>query len=480
MSTGGDTGEPLDLLLARGEVAALELDETLQIRRVHNRRLLQNWLPIDSISTDALPDLSGCLAGLFGPRQAQQVREGLEQQRMAPRRGGLDLGVLPGRPPRSAAIAPHFDVRIHALGAAQEPGVLLLLRDQSQQHALAQSLEELRTTSETALAVLRAPPEALRLFLGSAMASVAAIRATLRMPARTLESLRAKLERLRAEVVSLGGEAREIGLSPVTEACQALADATAVLQQRETISGDDLLPLAPRIDTVASAIGSTSRIEEQRYEQPPAASEPARRARRSAAWPEVSERRWSEFLRRRGEEIGVLAKLAMSGADQVPVSQQRHIDEILQQLLKNALEHGIETPEDRLAAGKSAAGKITVSFTHDRNGGLKLTVHDDGRGFDLTRIGRAAVQSGLVREESLANREAGDLVGLIFKPAFTTEGLQEGEGQGRGMPYLRRKITRLGGQIAVATKPGRYTLFTIELPDSHSAAEPAGVPQAMP
>jgi two-component system chemotaxis sensor kinase CheA len=104
-----------------------------------------------------------------------------------------------------------------------------------------------------------------------------------------------------------------------------------------------------------------------------------------------------------------------------------------------------------------------------------MTVHDDGRGFDLARIGRAAVCSGLVSEESLARREPGELVGLIFKPSFSTEGLDGGDGQGRGMSYLRRKITRLGGQISVATKHGRYTLFTVELPESEISDESAGV-----
>ena len=168
----------------------------------------------------------------------------------------------------------------------------------------------------------------------------------------------------------------------------------------------------------------------------------------------------------------------MTGAQEVPPQQRRHVDEILQHLLKNSLDHGIETPEDRLAAGKSAAGRISVGFSRAGNGTLKMTVHDDGRGFDMSRIGRAAVQSGLLSEESLARRDAGDLVGLIFKPTFTTEGLADGERQGRGMSYLRRKITRLGGQISVATKPGRYTLFTVELPESEAADE--GLPQAMP
>jgi chemotaxis protein histidine kinase CheA len=169
----------------------------------------------------------------------------------------------------------------------------------------------------------------------------------------------------------------------------------------------------------------------------------------------------------------------MTGAQLVAPQHRRHVDEILQPLLKNALDHGIETPEERLSAGKSAAGHISIGFSIGENGTLKVTVHDDGHGFDLSRIGQAAVHSGLLSEESLVRREAGDLVGLIFKPNFTTEGLADGIGQGRGMSYLRRKITHLGGHISVATKAGRYTLFTVELPESAVIEENPSPPQAI-
>lgn len=471
MSIAADN--PLDVLLSRAQVAGLTLDAGGALREVHNPALLSAWLGDESAV--ALPtQLRDLLEQLFGPRSVHAVLEGLAGLGADSRR---ELGILPARLSRSGAPARQFNVTLQRLGA----DTLLMIQDDSRQQALQRELQEARAASDTALAVLRAPPDGLRLFLGSAMASVHAIRATLRMPARTQEALRDKLGRLRAEAATLATEASAIGLSPVVESCQSLADLAATLQSRDNVSGDDLLPMAPRIDQIASAIGSSSRIEEQRYEPPPAVVEQQRRRpRRSTAWHDLSERRWGEFLRRRGEEIGTLTRLVMTGAEQVPPQLRRHVDEILQHLLKNAMDHGIETPEERLEANKSASGRITVGFSRGGNGTLKMTVHDDGRGFDLSRIGRAAVQSGLLSEESLQRRDAGDLVGLIFKPTFTTEGLAEGEGQGRGMSYLRRKITRLGGQISVATKAGRYTLFTVELPESEASDEGAGLPQAMP
>ena len=471
MNTEGPAA--LGALLHYAEVVGIELGPQDQVARIHNASLLAIWLA----RGDGVPLPEGqqaLLNELFGLHHAQQLREGL--QRLGGSADQIELGVVPGRHPRAGASPRLFNVTLRAL---PDGGGCILLQDVSRREALLQELQEVSLAQEIALTVLRAPPDGLRLFLSSAMASVSAIRATLRMPARTADTLRQKLARLQAEASTLGAEARSLGLSPVARCCQVLADSAARLQAQGEISGDDLLPLAPRVDAIASTIGATARTDEQRFEPP--AAEPARRQRPGASWHEVSERRWSGFLRRRGEDIGTLARLAMSGAELVPAFQRRHVDEILQHLLRNAVDHGIETPEQRLAAGKPAAGRITIGFSRGAQGRLKMTVHDDGRGFDLSRIGRAAVQSGLLTEESLARSEAGELVGLIFKPSFTTEGLDAGDGQGRGMSYLRRKVTRLGGQISVATKQGRYTLFTIELPESEISDDAAGISdQAIP
>ncbi len=460
----------LDALLGHGEVAGLELADDGQISQVHNAKLLGQWLAEEYSGT--LPEAKEELfAQLFGHRQALLLEDGLRRAAEGEIPQNIEAGILAVRSRTGAALR-QLSVTLLRTGKS---GCVVMFQDVSRREAVLRELQETRNAYETALAVLRAPPDGLRLFLGSAMASVSAIRATQRMPARTQDTLREKLWRLHADATTLANEARGLGLVPVALRCQALAEAAALLQARENISGDDLLPLAPRIDAIASSIGDTGRIEEQRHEPPPAVSEPAQRMRRGTSWPEVSERRWSEYLRRRGEDIGTLARLTMSGAELVPAFHRRHVDEILQHLLKNAVDHGLETPEERLAAGKSAAGRLTVGFSRMDRSRLKMTVHDDGRGFDLSRIGRAAVQSGLVSEESLVRREAGELVGLIFKPSFTTEGLDAGDGHGRGMSYLRRKITRLGGQISVATKQGRYTQFTIELPESEISDEPVSL-----
>ena len=459
------TNDLLAALLNQFPGAALHIDGAQQIAAVYNAGQLQGWLEPAS-SPEPLPAaLVAMLALLFMPQHAKALQQQLQHINAAGD-AVIDLGVLPMRASRGGS-ARHLAISAQRLDGA---GLLFVLRDVSAAHDLQLALTRALASVDTTMAVLRAAPDAMRLFLGSAMASVSAIRATLRMPARHHAALREKLSRLQHAAEQLGREAQDAGLGSIAHACSVLTEALTQLQQRDGISGNDLLPLALFVDGIATAVGNAWRAEEQRYSEPqplPRASGAGaerRRSRKSASWPQASLRRWNEFLRRRGEEIGTLARLSMSGAELVSPAARRDIDEMLQHLLGNALEHGIETPEQRLAADKPATGLISVKFEDRAAAGLRITVRDDGRGLDLQRIGKAAVKCGMISEESLLEHDAVDLVGLIFKPAFTTAGVDDRDGHGRGMTYLRSAVTRLNGQISVATKAGRYTQFTIQLP----------------
>jgi two-component system chemotaxis sensor kinase CheA len=94
---------------------------------------------------------------------------------------------------------------------------------------------------------------------------------------------------------------------------------------------------------------------------------------------------------------------------------------------------------------------------------LELSVQDDGQGFDTDKLGRAAVARGLLTEDTLQKTEARSLIGLIFRPGFSTAPVSA-PGRGLGMEFLRELVARLDGRITVATKPRQYTRFRIELP----------------
>ncbi len=463
----------VEILLTSGRVLALQLNEKLSVRVVHNAPLLVELRG----SSAALPaTLLSLLEELLPSPHAGEILRQINAAAPTADEDGVPLGtsvlrVLPGGGPDR-----FVTMSLHRVEDSNTMPLLLLIRDATSVEALQHTLARARQSLEAALCVLRAPAQAIRQFLTGAMAAVGGLRSTMKLPARDQEAAHAKLVRLHGDTEQLGAAATEAGIETIARACAALADRVGILRDQPHVSGDEMLSLAPLLDQLASSIGDCLRIEEERHiesdtAQAAAASTGASagREKEAKAWARSAQRGWNSFIRRLGEELGTLVKLQVQDAEAVPPALRRDVDLMLQHLLRNAVEHGLETPEQRLAADKPVSGEIVIRFRDLGPQGMSMSVRDDGRGFDVERIGRAAVRSGLLSEESLLEYDPGEIVGLIFKPTFSTENLEGEAGRGRGMNYLRRAVARLGGRITVATKPGTYTRFVIQLPADAAA-----------
>lgn len=133
----------------------------------------------------------------------------------------------------------------------------------------------------------------------------------------------------------------------------------------------------------------------------------------------------------------------------------------LNHLVRNSLDHGLESPEDRLAAGKDEVGTITLSAAH-QGGHIVIEVSDDGRGLNRERIRRKAIERGIAVSGNASDAE---LDQLIFAPGFSTaETVTDVSGRGVGMDVVKRNILALGGQVDVGSEPGRGLKVTIRLP----------------
>lgn len=138
------------------------------------------------------------------------------------------------------------------------------------------------------------------------------------------------------------------------------------------------------------------------------------------------------------------------------------IGDPLTHLVRNAVDHGIETPDERLAVGKSADGKIGLRAYHE-GGNVVIEVGDDGRGLDRERIHRKAIAQGLVKaEESLTEEQ---IHALLFAPGFSTaEQVTDVSGRGVGMDVVKRNIEALNGSVGIESQQGRGSVFRIRLP----------------
>ena len=461
--------QSLTLLLTGSGRVTLRIDGSNAVTEACNAAQLAAWLKQDAYQPGPDAGLAHVLQALFDVQTSDRIWMQIGELRAMPEPVALPVAVLPGRMERLALRQRWFECSLHP-GAAQDAQrpIVLLLNDVSELQELNLALQAARAARDLTLTVLRTDANAMRTLRDAGVSAVATIRAALRLPARTQEALQVKLGRMQHEADALGGRAQVLALGALVQACEELTSVLVSLRQKEELTGDALLPVAPRIDAISAALAELERIDSQRA--PPAAMPATSLATvrslpgSTVPWHESSEARWRTYIHQMGDSVGVLARLKFVGGELVPPRFQRHVDGILHSLLDNALQHGIEDFERRLKAGKAAAGQITVTFRDLGNGGTEMTVHDDGDGFDVERIGRAAVLCGLLEEAALEDLGKAELMGFIFRPKFTTEGLPGNAGRGRGIASVRRTVTRAGGKVAVATKRHRYTLFTIRLP----------------
>lgn len=148
--------------------------------------------------------------------------------------------------------------------------------------------------------------------------------------------------------------------------------------------------------------------------------------------------------------------------EKIPPGILQIIFDALIHLTRNAVDHAIELPEDRVAKNKSARGAVKIQFFSDENN-YRLTVNDDGRGIDREKIREKAVKKKIVSDAgSLSDQAALD---LIFAPEFSTaERLTEISGRGVGLDAVKDSIEKAGGKIKVSSRPDVGTIFEISLP----------------
>ena len=133
-------------------------------------------------------------------------------------------------------------------------------------------------------------------------------------------------------------------------------------------------------------------------------------------------------------------------------------------LMRNAVNHAIETPELRVHKGKSPAGQIKLSAAYEGNQ-VVITVRDDGTGIDPQRVRNAAIEQNIIQRDQVLSD--GEVIELIFRPGFSTaEVLSEESGRGVGLDVVRDSVSRLRGSLEVESTPGQGTAFTMKFPTS--------------
>ncbi|WP_375493184.1 chemotaxis protein CheA [uncultured Jatrophihabitans sp.] len=177
---------------------------------------------------------------------------------------------------------------------------------------------------------------------------------------------------------------------------------------------------------------------------------------------------WTKFprvVRDLGAQLGKDVRLEMSGQEtELDRSLLEAVKDPLTHLVRNSIDHGIETPQERVAAGKPAHGTLALRAFHE-SGQVVVEICDDGKGLDADRIGAVALQRGVVTQEQLARMTDREITDLVFRPGFSTAAqVTNVSGRGVGMDVVRTNIERIGGIVDLSSRPGLGTTVRVRIP----------------
>jgi two-component system chemotaxis sensor kinase CheA len=140
------------------------------------------------------------------------------------------------------------------------------------------------------------------------------------------------------------------------------------------------------------------------------------------------------------------------------------IKDPLTHLVRNAVDHGLELPADRVAAGKNPEGKLVLRAFHE-GGQVNIEITDDGRGVNIERVRKKAVERGLLPAEAAARASDREVIGFMFLPGFSTaEKITSVSGRGVGLDVVKTNVEKIGGTVEVTSTAGQGSIFKIKIP----------------
>jgi two-component system, chemotaxis family, sensor kinase CheA len=358
--------------------------------------------------------------------------------------------------------------------------------------------------------VMHVDPARLEQFLSDAREKAGQLRAIIKLPAREPQAFREKLVLILELIRGIHARAERLPLPSVGERAQRFEAALGELRDKRTLSGNDFLPLAVKLDDLLSHLAIqgevVTRLRDWRLQNgaEPVSIEVTQRsatltgttirqprigpggtasssattvqqtavpAPKTARLSDLSQESLEEMAQFLADMYSKRVSLIVVGLEEVPGSYRRAVEKILGQLIHNAIRHGVESPADRAMLDKPQVGTVAVQFMRIGVDGYQLSVQDDGRGLDHEKIRAEAVRQGVLTKDTAANVDPRKLASFIFRPGFTTVG--EDGARGIGMDVVRDLVNKAGGKVGIATKPGEYTRFRISLPQEKKASNAA-------
>lgn len=349
----------------------------------------------------------------------------------------------------------------------QVVALLVSVFDVSQKIRLERDLAgaEARAESEVALllGVLDHNPHEVAAFLKRAGDTLQLINHELQDFQPSRQAYPSLINRVARVVHGLKGEAGALGCNSISREAHQFEEALLPLRQRNDLSGGDLIPIAVALSGLLSEIVKVEavikRVQQFSSNQPT----PAATALRENL------RRIEQFALKLAEDLNKQVRfeaLAPELSD-LPAPLGTLLGEAVPQLIRNAVVHGIESPEERQRLGKKESGLIRVELTSATDGTLSIAVHDDGRGLSPEHLRQVLVDKQRYTEKQVAAMSDNQVIATLFEPGFSSlDRAHEHAGRGDGLYVVKEALRELGGRMRINSRPNSHTRFILQIKPS--------------
>ncbi|HWV14726.1 MAG TPA: ATP-binding protein [Cellvibrio sp.] len=355
--------------------------------------------------------------------------------------------------------------------------VLVTVVDVTEKVRLEKALQESRSHNESQIemltSLLHTHPALLQEFIRGSYDCFNRINNILRQPTKNSKSLRDKASEIFREIHNFKGESASLKLEYFERYAHAIEDTIAGLQAMPEVAGNDYLGLTVQLEALISYTQQVEQMAKKLLvfgQQLPSHSAPPQ----VAAENNIAVGRFqdgglelSEYVQHIAKRNGKLVNLISSGINEIALAPaySKKVREICIQLLRNAVIHGIEAPDDRELSEKPLAGRIDLRIAQISASELELVVMDDGAGLNYDAIREKALTSGRWSESEIESWGNKKLMALIFQEGFSTaDTVSTDAGRGVGMELVMNHVLEHRGRIAVSSRRGSHCRFVITLP----------------
>lgn len=272
-------------------------------------------------------------------------------------------------------------------------------------------------------------------------------------------SLLEKAQQLFRETHSMKGDASALQLHAFVNAAEKQEEQLRKLAKLPHLSGNDFLPFTVSLNELLDLNQFIANLLE-RLRSVGGHQTSSQSVNRPTQWSNYFNQYAQDIAQRNHKKV----QLVCEGFDEFAGHAKFDtFKDIAVQLLKNAIVHGIEAPNERLFNGKPEVGQIKLGVQKTASGHIQLAIHDDGQGIDVERICKKAISSGMITAEQASQLSTQEVYALMLKPGFSTvEHSTEDAGQGIGMDIVAQFAQSAQGQLKIESQPKQFTKMLVQ------------------